>query len=351
MHPPTRTTPVAPALPQARGPLSDELITALRDGTEIDSAALRRTAVDEADPFGDDVQLALYVAYELHYAGFADVDDDREWDPGILGLRRDLERILLDAVHANVDTEEASPGQTRTGQTSAEQLMADLSVEPVHGDGLSYRLRDDGTWQQFRDLFALRSLYHLKEADPHAWAIPRLRGTAKAAFVAVEFDEFGAGRGESVHQELFADLMVAADLDPGYLAYLDRAPAWALTPVNLMSCFGLHRSMRGATVGHFAATEITSSPGSQRLLTGLERLDAPEPCKYFYREHVEADAVHEQVLRRDVVGALVSEEPELEDDVIFGIRGFLFVEDAFEAGLTAAWKAGPVLAGVAPVAV
>ncbi|MBE7195091.1 MAG: iron-containing redox enzyme family protein, partial [Gordonia polyisoprenivorans] len=42
---------------------------------------------------------------------------------------------------------------------------------------------------------------------------------------------------------------------------------------------------------------------------------------------------------------------ELEDDVILGIRGFLFVEDAFEAGLTAAWETGPVLAGVASVPV
>ncbi|HCS59729.1 MAG TPA: hypothetical protein DIW80_23570 [Gordonia polyisoprenivorans] len=332
----TPTAAVSRALPAPRGCLSERLITALRDGTDV---ATDPTPGD--DPFGDDVQLALYVAYELHYAGFTDVVGDREWDPGIIALRTALERLFLDAVRAGLDT----------APTTAEALMDELSVEPVHGVGLSFRLRDNGTWQQYRDLFALRSLYHLKEADPHAWAIPRLRRTAKAAFVAVEFDEFGGGRGESVHQELFADLLAAADLDPAYLAYLDRAPAWALAPVNLMSCFGLHRSLRGATVGHLAATEITSSPGSSRLLSGLERLDAPKPCRLFYREHVEADAVHEQVLRRDVVGSLLAEEPELEADVILGIRGFLFVEDAFEAGLTAAWETGPVLAGVASVPV
>ena len=58
-----------------------------------------------------------------------------------------------------------------------------------------------------------RSLYHLKEGDPHAWAIPRLMGTAKAAFVAVEFDEYGAGQGPRLHQQLFADLLTAAGLD------------------------------------------------------------------------------------------------------------------------------------------
>jgi len=91
-----------------------------------------------------------------------------------------------------------------------------------------------------------------------------------------------------------ADLMDAAGLDSTYLAYVDTVSADALASVNLMSLFGLHRELRGAAVGHFASTEITSSPGSRRLVQALERMGAPEPCVGFYREHVEADAVHEQ---------------------------------------------------------
>ena len=45
------------------------------------------------------------------------------------------------------------------------------------------------------EYFVHRSIYHLKEGDPHAWLIPRLTGQAKAAFVAIEFDEYGAGAG------------------------------------------------------------------------------------------------------------------------------------------------------------
>ncbi|AZG47584.1 iron-containing redox enzyme family protein [Gordonia insulae] len=327
----TRRVPVSATLPSPRGPLSERVIDALHDGTGMQGPPL----TDGVDPYGDDLQLALYVAYELHYAGFVGVDADREWDPEILGFRRDLERVFLDAVRAEVGPAE----DFSTAQTEMNRLCA----EPADGDGVSFRLRDNGTWDQFRDMFAMRSLYHLKEADPHAWAIPRLRGATKAAFVAVEFDEFGGGRGDAVHQELFADLLDAAGLRSDYLGYLDVAPGWALAPVNLMSCFGLHRSLRGATVGHLAATEITSPPGSQRLLSGLERLDAPEECRHFYREHVEADAVHEQILRTDVVGELIRLEPELEADVVFGIRGFLVVEDAFDVGLQKAWQDGCVL--------
>ncbi|MFW0785288.1 iron-containing redox enzyme family protein [Gordonia sp. CPCC 206044] len=317
----------AAELPSARGPLSDQVIARLTQGSGGNSLE-----VADADPFDDDTQLALYVCYELHYRGFVDVDDEHEWDPVLLTFRRELERRFMGAVRDSV-------GALPT-TVSADDEMAELSVEPIDGEGLSYELRDNGTWEQFRDLFALRSLYHHKEADPHAWAIPRLRHQAKAAFVAVEFDEFGAGRGDAVHQELFTDLMGAAGLRTDYLAYLDDAPWWALAPVNLMSCFGLHRSLRGATVGHLAATEITSPPGSQRLLAGLERLDAPESCRHFYREHVEADAVHEQILRTDVVGSLILDEPALERDIVFGMRAFLAMEDAFGEGLRGSWIEG-----------
>ncbi|GAA3721442.1 iron-containing redox enzyme family protein [Gordonia hankookensis] len=322
---------VTAELPMSRGPLSAALIEALEDDRRLDLPS----GVDSVDPYGDDLQLALYVAFEMHYAGWAGIDDDREWDHDIIAYRRELERHFLDAVRADVGPVDEF--------SSAQIEMNRLCVEPADGDGVSFILRDSGSWRQFRDMFAMRSLYHLKEADPHAWAIPRLRGAAKAAFVAVEFDEFGGGHGEAVHQELFADLLAAADLRPDYLAYLEGAAGWVLAPVNLMSLFGLRRSMRGAAVGHLAATEITSPPGSQRLLSGLERLDAPEPCRHFYAEHVEADAVHEQILRNDVVGELVRDEPHLETDVVFGIRGFLLVEDAFDRGLRSVWEQGALL--------
>ena len=95
----------------------------------------------------------------------------------------------------------------------ADAEMDALCVEPVDGTGPSYYLRDKGSWEQMQEYFVHRSLYHLKEGDPHAWAIPRLTGQAKASFVAIEFDEYGGGRGGGVHQQLFADLMAAAGLD------------------------------------------------------------------------------------------------------------------------------------------
>jgi hypothetical protein len=288
--------------------------------------------VEDSDPFGLDVQLTLYVCYELHYRGFAGVDSGWEWNPALLQLRARLEQSFMTAVSTAV-------GAIGDDETAAAEMDA-LSVEPVNGSGTSYHLRDEGTWEQMREYFVHYSLYHLKEGDPHAWVIPRLVGQAKASFVAIEYDEFGAGRAAHLHAQLFADLMAAAGLDWTYLGYLDQVPAEALAVVNLMSLFGLHRAYRGAAIGHFASTEITSPPGSRRMAQALERVGAPPECVFFYREHIEADAVHEQVVRTDVVGDLVAREPHLDRDVVFGIRARDVVEDRLAAHLNRCWSTG-----------
>jgi Iron-containing redox enzyme len=323
---------VEPQLPAAHGPLSMAVRCSLTELAPRDQLARIGPSMRDSDPYGLDLQLALYMCYELHYRGFAGVDPTWEWNPGLLHLRGQLERTFLAGVRRDV-------GRIEPGHT-AEAEMDSLAIESGDGAGPSYWLRDSGTWEQMREYFVHRSLYHLKEGDPHAWAIPRLTGQAKASFVAIEFDEYGAGRGPQIHQQLFTDLLTAAGLDSSYLAYLDAVPAESLAVVNLMSLFGLHRQLRGAAIGHFAATEITSPPGSRRLVEALQRLAAPQECVAFYSEHVEADAVHEQVVRIDVVGDLVAREPRLDPDVVFGIRAHAVVEDRLADAIMASWKAG-----------
>ncbi|QNE78667.1 iron-containing redox enzyme family protein [Streptomyces finlayi] len=318
-----------PALPQPRGELSGRVLVTLagRPGASLPSDE----EVRAADPYGDDLHLLLYVLYELHYRGFAGTDEALEWDPALLTVRAAAESTFLDALREG----------TAGGKDVAEAVDG-LLLEPVGDDGhsVSHYLQRDGTLQQLREYAALRSLYHLKEADPHLWVVPRLRGRAKAAMIAVEFDEFGAGRAENIHAQLFADLMADLGLDTAYGGYLDIAPAEALATVNLMSLFGLHRRLRGALVGHFAAVEITSSPGSRRLAKALRRTGAGAAAQRFYDEHVEADAVHEQVVRHDVIGGLLEDEPGLAPDVVLGIEATGLLEDRLAGHLLANWRGG-----------
>ncbi|WP_369275194.1 iron-containing redox enzyme family protein [Streptomyces sp. R11] len=314
-----------PGLPSARGPVSAAVQEYLRGaGPPPGHLDVART-----DVYGDDLQLALYLCYELHYRGFAGVPEDHEWDPELLRVRAALEHRFLTALRADAPAHD-----------SVEDALADLLVEPVDGTGVSHYLRAEGELWHVREYAAQRSLYHLKEADPHAWVLPRLWGRAKAGMAAVEFDEYGGGRADRVHARLFADLMTDLGLDTTYGRYLDDATAEALATVNLMSLLGLHRALRGALVGHFAAVEITSSPASRRLAEAMRRTGAGPAAEHFYDEHVEADAVHEQVVRQDVIAGLLAEEPHLAPDVAFGIDVTGYLEDRFAERLLDAWRAG-----------
>lgn len=318
-----------PALPRARGPVSEAVLAGLREGP---GAALRVGGVGEVgDPWGEDLQLALYVCYELHYRGFDGVDPAWEWDLEQLRVRGVLEDAFLEALRTGV------------GATAGlDDTMADMvRAEADEGHGISQYLLADPDLEQFREYVVHQSVYHPKKADPHTLLIPRLTGRAKAGVVTVEFDESGGGRAERMHATLFADLMRGLGLDPSYGAYLDRVPAPMLAVVNLMSLFAWHRARRGMMVGHFAAAEAGTPPSAARFAAALERLGVDDPaCARFFTGHDEADAVREQLVRREVVGGLVAEDPALAPDIVFGARATGLVEDRFSGHLRTAWRSG-----------
>jgi Iron-containing redox enzyme len=314
--------------PQPRGPLSEMLLARL-------GGAPRRLwsgSIPHDDPLsGDDLHLALYVCYELHYRGFDGVDDAWEWEPGLLALRNRLELIFEDALLAAVPRAEPD-GPIEDALRGA--IAEDTAPSP------SRFLEASGTLEQFREFVVHRSAYQLKEADPHSWAIPRLDGGAKAALVEIQSEEYGSGKAEQMHAELFRTTMRGLGLDDSYGAYIDHVPGPTLATVNLMSLFGLHRRWRGAIVGHLALFEMTSTEPNARYAAALRRLGADPSVIRFYDEHVEADADHEIVAARDMAGGLIAQEPGLAADVLFGAGALLQLEGRFASRLIDAWRVG-----------
>ena len=318
-----------PSLPPPRGPLSETLIDALREPPR--PVPLPPVAVD--DPLADDdLQLALYACYELHYRGFEGVDAAWEWAPELLAARAALEREFEAALRDALPPARVAPAEV-------EPALREL-VARDDGPPLSRTLERHATLAQFREFLTHRSAYQLKEADPHSWAVPRLAGRVKEAFVEVQADEYGGGRRDRMHATLFAKAMRALGLDDGYGAYLDRLPGTTLATVNLMSLCGLHRRLRGAIVGHLATFEMTSPEPNARYARGLRRLGAGPHATDFFDEHVEADAVHEAVAAHDVAGGLAHQEPELAADILFGARALVLIEGRFAGALLGAWECG-----------
>jgi hypothetical protein len=323
-------------LPEPRGLLSEALFRDLATRTTLSATTIERVdgvAVAGACALTDeDLQISLAVCYELHYRGFEDVSEEWEWDPALIGLRGGLEGRHLTALRELVGP------VTTTGEPIDRQLAALIAADD--GPSLSSFMARQGTLEQWREYLTLRSVYHLKEGDPHTFAIPRLSGRAKAAMVEIQADEYGGGSPERMHSELFAGLMRDLDLDATYGALWNEAPAAAFASVNTMSLFGLHRRWRGAALGHLAAVEMTSSEPSRRYSAGLRRLGFDERVTVFYDEHVEADAVHEQIASVDMCGSLLADEPDLLPDVLFGAACSLAMDGVAAGTLLGAWEAG-----------
>ena len=318
-------------LPSPRGETTETLLAALHASPGV----MTPVPVAADDPLsGDDQHLALYLLYELHYRGLPGVDDGWEWDPSLLQLRHALtarfEAAMFEQIGEPSDT--VAPAE----MDLALRAIADADEAP----SVSTHIERDATLDQVLEFVVHRSAYQLKEADPHSFALPRLYGPPKAAMVAIQADEYGGGRPDRVHAQLFADAMEALGLDNRYGAYIDHIPGVTLATVNLMSMLALQRRWRGAIVGHLALFEMTSSLPNGRYARGLRRLGFEGRATEFFDEHVEADAVHENLAAVDLAGGLAAQQPELGRDVLWGARALVDVEGRWARHLMEAWEAG-----------
>ena len=326
-------------LPLDRGPLSGAVLHALAEGSEVDDDLVdrvHRTASTVDVLADDDLQLLLWTLYELHFRGFEGVDPGREWDPQLLRVRAAVEGPF----------EAALRQRTASYVVQAREAADDVPDQVMHligavpGPSLAHFLQREATREQLVEFMTQRSLYHLKESDPTAFVLPRLDGRAKAALAELLYDEYGGGRAERLHATLFARALEGCGLDPGYGAYVDLTPVYTLVVNNAMSLFGLHRRLRGAALGHLAAFEATSSLPCRRIASGIRRLGLPDVVWDYFDEHVEADAVHEQVALRDICATLVAETPALHDDVLLGAAVCLDLDALVAERMIESWQRG-----------
>ena len=313
------TTEVLP--PRPRGPLSRWVIERMWAGG-------RRScpSVAHADGSGDDVQLALFLAYEPHFRRIGAAD---EWDAAMLDFRARLE-ALLEAWLIDRVGPPSLPG-IRVDQAIPSLIAAD------DGPSVSQYMEHLGTLDQFRQFVVHRSLYQLKEGDGHTLGISRLQGRAKQLLAAIQAGEYGADEpGRRIHSELFASTMRGLGLDDRPGAYLDVVPASAMLVSNVISMFGLHRRWRAALVGHLAVFEMTSVTPMGRYSNALARLGVDEDVRRFYDVHVLADAEHEH-MALDMAVAQAEQEPETVGEILFGSRVAIEVERCFATDLLASW--------------
>lgn len=321
----------------ARGPLSEAVLAHLSGTMSPDLTDLARKALDTSADIlhDDDVQLALFSLYASLYGSVAGFDPRLEWDTRAIAARALVEEVFERAIREAV----GMPALPEPTPDAIARALFHLTGAD-DGPSLSRFVARKATAEQLQEFLMQRSVYTLREADPHSWAIPRLHGRAKAALVEIQSDEYGGGRPDRVHAAIFAASMRGAGLDDTYAVYVDDVPAITLASHNMMSMFGLNRRLIGAIVGHLAAFEMTSSIPNRLYGDGFRRLGYGANVTDYFDEHVEADAVHEQIAARDLAGSLGEDRPDLLPDIMFGAAACLALDGMVAGHMLERWSVG-----------
>ena len=222
-----RRSPVARSVrsPAARGPLADRLLQALAGplASVPDLPVMAARMVSGCRALTDeDIQLSLLVLQELHYDGIDTADERWERSPDLVATRV----VLEDACEAELRAAVEGP-VSQVAQLAHVDVAAAIFelADAVEAPPLSAYLHRQASLEQLREFLVHRSVYHLKEADPHTWLVPRLRGAPKAALLEVQIDEYGGGRLDRMH------------------ARCSRGPCWrpASTPHTVRTSTGCRR--------------------------------------------------------------------------------------------------------------
>lgn len=325
-------------LPEPRGPVSTalrEVLTNQVPAWMVESLIAETAHAARQDQdilFNEDLQLALFIFYELQYRGLAEVADTWEWYPRLLTARAEIEAAFEARLRRGAGS---VPGSAPTAGAVADELFR------LAGNGndssVADRILARASLDQVKEFLVHNSIYQPAEADPHTWALSRLDRDAKTILAELHVDEHGNGQPGHTGAGLLADTLDEVDLESGFGAYIEHMPAITLASINLISFFGLHRRLHGALLGRLAIHEMSSALPSAKYSRGLRRLGFGDKACAYFDEHVEVDATRAQITGRDLADALAQNEPEMREQVLFGAAAACLLDDLLATWQLQAW--------------
>lgn len=339
VRPGTAAVVDAPApLPAPRGPVSAALLHLLRRRpweVRVGDALWWDGLLGEvlAD---DDLQLALHCVYELHHRGLDGVPEEWEWQPDLLRAQQEWEQMLLAALESEVG---APHSLRRRGLEATVGRVVALGRRDLTPSPAEHVMRE-GTVEQLRELLVHRALAELRAGDGYAWLLPRISGEPKVALAELEAQTWGRGRLPLMRTELYRALLRSWGLGTDYGEHVDRLPGVTLLGTNLVTLLGLHRRWRGASLGHLACSEVMAALPTARLAQGHRRLGGAEEAGRWFDEQLRTEVQREELAATDAVGALLSAEPGLGGDVVFGAACARYVADLQAAHVLPRWYRG-----------
>lgn len=194
-------------------------------------------------------------------------------------------------------------------------------------------IREEASLAAMHRIVAQRSLFFLREPDPWVYAIPSVRGVAKAGLIDLLLDEYGWGKLERMHSSVYARVMDSLGLDSERDHY-EAETSWRyLATLNHQWMCALDGALSRRLLGTIYLTEAESPSAMRNYLAAWKRLGINDrDVLEFYELHVEADENHQEVALQEVVlPVCVSEGAETAIEVARGICDARALEADFAA--------------------
>lgn len=309
--------------------------------------AVRLSEVVTDSAFDLDLPEALDDAHRSLYALYA----DRTWRAPVKP-RPEFADAALRTIRANLEVgfrhhlarrrAFAPLAAGESGQAAADRIMA-LALGPHPHDKQEWGrfVRDLASLEQLKEVVAQRSLFFLREPDPWIYAIPTLQGAAKAGLIDLLLDEYGWGKLERMHSNVYAAVMAALEL-PSETDHFETASSWQyIATLNHQWMCALTPEHSRRLLGTIYLTEATSPDAMTNYLAGWKRLGITDArVTEFYDLHVSADENHREVALEEVVMPVCNAEATALHEVALGIFDARTLEADFADHLVDSFTSG-----------
>lgn len=183
---------------------------------------------------------------------------------------------------------------------------------------------------QLRAIVGQFAVDGLTEAHAMLYAIPRLHLRAQMPVIRILIDEFGCGRCDCSHTQLFVNHLTELGLPTGTADYLRHTNPESFAFVNIYHFLARRAASIDYYLGALAYTEAIVPIAFRHYVSACRRLGLR--ADEYYAEHICIDAFH----ARDALVALKLQDEQVGVDFARAWQGVVAVQEAGTAAFKAA---------------
>lgn len=181
-------------------------------------------------------------------------------------------------------------------------------------------LKTEATFDQLREFLTQETPFDIHFGDILAMMLPGVYGRAKAEFSKNFWDEMGRGESANIHRQMRLNMTTAIDVDPD--VHLNNIEMFCLDELRLANMYFkgvFNRSKLFQAIGMMLATELMVPGRLEMQIQGWRRVGVEDSAMAYLLEHTVVDVEHAAGWLNEVVLPLVQKQPDVIQEIAFGM--------------------------------